>query len=239
MWGAHLAAMCCVAAGTPANAEGQAAPAPPPPRWLVFSGMDASVRSATGWAGADFAATGLDADGVRFRGLAGFGRYRAGHPTVPGADIAVDKHIAMVSVGRTWVGPQGQASLFAGGEVDARVPSDDAAPAADRGTRFGPALAAELWATPTPELQFTAAAGFGAARSAWAVRASLCHRIGPVCLGPDGAAIGDPAGSEVRFGVALAGVSIGAIEMRLAGGFARKGDGEGGNYGFITVWQRF
>jgi hypothetical protein len=235
----HLVALCCATVAAPASAEGQVAPASPPPRWLVFSGTEASIRSITGWAGADHAPAGLDADGVRVRGVVGSGRYRAGHPTVPSADIVVDKRIAMLSVGRTWAAPDWQARLFAGGEVDARAPSEPGASSADRGTRSGATLGVELWATPMPGLQLTADAGFGTARSAWAVRASLCHRIGALCLGVDGAATGDSAGSEVRFGVALAGLSFGAMEVRLVGGFARKDGGEGGSYGFISVWQRF
>lgn len=239
LWNAHVAAFCCAAAGTPAAAGERAAPAAPPPRWLVFSGSDVSVRSATGWAGGDLADQGLDADGLRLRGVAGYGHYQSGHPTRPGADITVQKQFATVSAGRTWVTSHGQLSLFAGGEVDARRPDDDAATRRDRGLHYGPAVNAELWAMPAPDLQVTAAAGFGMARSAWTLSASLCHRIGWLCLGPEAGALGDPAGSEVRFGVALAGLSIGAIEMRLAAGIARKDDGEGGRYGFLTVWQRF
>lgn len=239
MRSAHVAALCGVAAGMSAGAEERAAPVAPPAHWLVFSGTEASVRSATSWAGGDFAVLGLDADGIKIRGVAGYGHYQSGHPTRPGAGIAVQKRFATVSVGRSWGTPHGQLSIFAGGEVDVRWPDDDAATRRDRGLHYGPAVSAELWATPTPDLQVTAAAGFGMARSAWAVRAGFCHRVGWLCLGPEGAAIGDPAGSEVRFGVALAGLSIGAIEMRLAAGVAQKDDGEGGRYGFLTVWQRF
>lgn len=238
-WISPASALCCLAFGSSAHAADQAPPASSLPRWLLFSGTDAAIRSVSGWLGADFAPDGLDSTGPRLRGVAGFGSYRAGHPTLSGVDIGVEKHTATVSFGHAWITPLGRAALFAGGELDARAPDDAAAASSDRGTRGGAAVSAEVWAAPTPDIQATASTGFGTARSSWAVRASVCSWIGSLCLGQEAAAVGDLAGSELRFGIAITGLSFGATETRLAGGFARKTDGEDGGYGFITVWRRF
>jgi hypothetical protein len=239
LWVAPVAALGCLGPTLPVLAADPAAPAVVPPHWLLFSGIEGSVQSASGWAGADHAAAGLDSDGLRLRGITGYGRYRTGHPTLPGADIEVDKRIAALMAGHAWVAASWRAGVFAGGEVDARTPSDAAARPGDRGTRGGVAVNAELWAAPAPAVEITASAGLGTARGWWAVRASACARIGAACLGADAEAIGDPAGTELRLGAVATGLSLGALELRLIGGIAWKDDGDSGSYGFLTVWQRF
>ncbi|ALK10000.1 cellulose biosynthesis protein BcsS [Blastochloris viridis] len=230
--------LCCAAATLPAAAADRPESAPLP-QWLLFSGADASIRSTTGWIGGEYAADGLDKSGLRLRGVIGSGSYRTGHPSLSAADINVDKRFATFSVGHGWVAPTWRAAVFAGTDLDARSPDVAGAAPGDRGTRLGATLGAELWATPSPAVQVTASLGVATTRSSWAFRTGICHRIGSLCLGADAASIGDAAGSELRLGAAVAGLSLGALEMRIGGGLARKNDGDRGCYGYLSAWQRF
>jgi hypothetical protein len=238
----RAAVLCCMVAAVDAVAAEDAPPSPSPlPSWLIFSGAEATGRVANGWIGADYAPDGIDRSGLRVRAAGSAGGYLTSHPDDSAADITVRKETATLAAGYGWITPSRRTALFIGGEVDAREPDHPAVPSSDRGTHWGVAIAGELWAAPSPLVQVMASASYGSARASWALRAAACGRIAGICLGPETAAVGDAAGSEFRFGLAVSGLSVGPFETRLAAGVAHdvEGDADTSAYGLASVWRRF
>lgn len=225
-----MAATCALSWGT--LGARAAPPDQEPPRIEIWSGGEAFDHIWSVYTGASFAPFGsVREDGVRLRGVAGYGDYGSGN--VSFADLLVGYH-------SQW-GPV-TLKVFAG--LTATDRQSDQPSSLPVGTEVGGKGVAELWWNVTDQVWSSADLSWGAPHGVYNGRVRLGWRLWPeLSSGLEGGSAGSEERDIARLGGFLR-YEWASGELSLSGGLAMDGpishwDGPVGPFGTLSVLMRF
>jgi hypothetical protein len=248
--GGALRALCVAAAVTACGADRALAqalePDTPQPdglsggtkveRVLLYAGFDIWRYGRTGYGGFYWAPGGLNNDGfiTRLFVSGSVERYDAGQKRF-------NTTIIRAAPLAGWRLSQGtlELKLFAGPELENRVPTPDIPDAAYRGTHLGARVAAELWWEPVPVMMLTSALSASTNATSHSARAAAGWRVrDQFWVGPEISASADAFSQQYRVGAHLTGFRLDALEWSAAVGYVTDSFGRNGIYGRIGVLTR-
>jgi hypothetical protein len=202
----------------------------------AWTGLDASLDSQYGYAGAAYAfSNDLDSDGVMARIGFGGGQYET-----DGSDSQeVDHYDLDLMLGYHLNIDRMVVSLYAGGDFNDHNNAD---PDADiRGPQLGVKAQIEAYAPLGDDFYVAGFANYSTAFNTFDVSAKLEYRASEgFAIGPEAAALGCEGFDQVRAGIAAA-FRIGEVtELAPSAGAAWKFDeGDYGLYGGLNLYRRF
>lgn len=213
------------------------AAAEPGPSWHLFSGFDASGRSAFAHQGMVWAPFGdLHAQGWQMRAVASHGGYlyqRHGVDT-RGRMMALE---AMTGYRLFW--DDRGATVSAGFRLRDHSTSPADPDKRWQGLRGGPAVLAEGWLRVRPDTVVSASAGYAAPGRGYSARLALAWEgADGVVFEPEIAAFGEPGYDQIRVALYTELHRSQALVVRFGAGWAFDGDGDGPYVGIqIKAWE--
>jgi hypothetical protein len=205
-------------------------------RVLLYAGFDIWRFGRTAYGGFYWAPDGLNNDGfiTRLFVSRGVERYDAGQKRF-NTDIVRAAPLA----GWRFKKDDFEIKVFAGPELENRVPTPDVPTARLRGTQLGARVAAELWWEPVPELMLTSAFAASTNATSHSARAAAGWRVlEQFWIGPEISASSDAFSTQYRIGAHLTGFRLAALEWSVAAGYVTDSFGRNGVYGRIGVLTR-
>jgi hypothetical protein len=236
------AASMCLAAGlapasaadTPIRADRALAD-----RLAFFSGGDAAGQSFFVWAGVVGAPFGmLHEDGLRFRAVAGGGRYRYRTGAVPGG-----RNEGTITSGELAIGfhrnfGAANLALYVGAHIEEqRLAAPDPGHEA-QGTTAGLKAALEFYHRLNPQFFWTASVSASTVHRAYHARAALGREHGHFTYGIETAVHGDVRYVEPRAGL-FAQMRYGRTTIQLSGGILRNSENGTSPYGTISLYAPY
>jgi hypothetical protein len=249
-WSGALRALCVAAAVLACGADralAQALEPDTPPsdglsggtkveRVLLYAGFDIWRFGRTAYGGFYWAPDGLNNDGfiTRLFVSRGVERYDAGSKRF-NTDIVRAAPLA----GRRFSRDKFEIKVFAGPELENRIPTPDVPTATYRGTHIGARFAAELWWEPTPEMMLTSAFSASTNSTSHGARGAAGWRVfDRFWAGPEISASSDAFSQQARIGAHLTGFKLDALEWSVAAGYVTDSYHRRGIYGRIGVLTR-
>jgi Cellulose biosynthesis protein BcsS len=205
-------------------------------RVLLYAGFDIWRFGRAGYGGFYWAPDGLNNDGfiTRLFVSGGAERYDAGARRFNTNIIR-----AAPLAGRRFSQGTLELKVFAGPELENRVPTPDVPTATYRGTHVGARVAAELWWEPMPEMMLTSAFSASTNATSLSARAAAGWRVlDRYWAGPEISASSDDFSRQARIGMHLTGFRFDALEWSVAAGYVTDSYHRSGVYGRIGVLTR-
>lgn len=204
-------------------------------RVLFFSGVDMSSVSGFAWGGADASLLGpRSASGPVARLVGGGGSYEYANAEVAGGRVRGEAMTGQALLGWRRFAGTVSATALAGVEAEHHTlyPHDPGNP--QGGTNWGARFAGEIWWEPHDRAVLDAHAAYGTAFDSYSARLALGWRATQnIILGPEIATLGNRTSGQLRAGIWVSGLTLGAANFRISAGALRDDDGENGAYGSL------
>ena len=206
------------------------------PSTVLFWGGNAKEKAYYLYGGGVTALSGdISQDGLLFRAVLGFGEYKYSTTAVASGKVNGDIFQAEASLGYQIYSDAFRLSGYLGIDYQDNDLSPNDTTNSTRGDEVGAKFQAEVETVHSAPYYASLMGSYSTANDSYWSRARIGYKFDGFIIGPEGLLMGNNEYDGQRIGAFLGGISLGALNVSISGGYADVDGTQGGSSGYGAI----